>query len=98
MRTGQGLLLPSPPKGRELDGENDRGGVDKRGGCTILMQIKVENLGNMGRTMGWIHMAELVKSGKVHNLTNGVGCTLPYSRRGRRKTWGEEGGTVEFSR
>ena len=68
MRTGQGLLLPSPPKGRELDGENDRGGVDKRGGCTILMQIKVENLGNMGRTTGYIHKVPLVKSGRVQNM------------------------------
>ena len=81
MRTGRGLLLPSPPKGRELDGENDRGGVDKRGGCTILMQIKVENLGNMGRTTGWIHRLVLVKSGRKQNM--GVVTYRKVDERGR---------------
>ena len=40
----------------------------------------------------------LVKSIRVHNLTNGVGCTLLYSRRGKRKRGEEERGRSEFSR
>ena len=31
MRPGRGLLPQYPPKGGEGDGENDRGGVGKRG-------------------------------------------------------------------
>ena len=32
------------------------------------MQRKVVKLGNLGRTTGYIHRAELVKSGSVQNL------------------------------
>ena len=58
------------------------------------MQIKVVKLGNLGRTIGYIHRATLVKSGRVHNLggvshtrrlTNRVVYTLLYPRRVRRK-------------
>ena len=48
--------------------ENDKGGVGKRGGRIVLMQRKVGNLGNLGRTTRWIHRAALVKSGRVQNL------------------------------
>ena len=34
----------------------------------VLMQRKVGNLEKLGRTTGWIHMATLVKSGRVHNM------------------------------
>ena len=68
MKPGQGLLPPSHPKGVEGDGENDRGGVGIRGRRIFLMQRKVGNLGNLGRTTGYIHRAALVKRGRVHNL------------------------------
>ena len=92
MRPGQGLLPPSPPKGGYGDGENDRSGVGKRRRRIVLMQRKFGKLGNLGRMTGYIHGAELIKSGRVQNLgvsrrrglINRVGCTLTYSRRGRR--------------
>ena len=68
MRPGRGLLPPSPPKCGEGDGENDRRGVEKRGRHIVLMQRKVENMGNLGRMTGYIYRATLVKSGRVHNM------------------------------
>ena len=50
-------------------------GGGKRGRHIVLMQRNVGNLGNLGMITGWIHTAALVKSGRVHNLENRVGCT-----------------------
>ena len=61
-----GLLPLLPPKGGEVNGKNDKGGGSRR---IILMQRKVGNMGdNLGRTTGWIHRAELVKSGRLHTM------------------------------
>ena len=72
-------MLPSPPKEGDGDGENDKGrGGGERGRFIVLIQKKVVKLGNLGRTTGWIHSTVLVKSGRVHNLTKGLGshyCT-----------------------
>ena len=40
------------------------------------MKRKVGKLGNLGRTVGWIHKVALVERSRVHNLKKGVGCTL----------------------
>ena len=68
MRPGRGLLTPSLPKVGEGDGEDYIGGVGKRGRRIILMQRKVGNLSNLGRTTRYIHRAVLVKSVRVQNL------------------------------
>ena len=70
MRPGRGLLPPYRPKGVEVNGENDRGGWGRRrgGGGIFLLRRKVGNLGNLGRTAGYIHRAPLFKSGRVQNL------------------------------
>ena len=68
MRPGRGLLSLSPPKGREGDGENDRGGVRKRGGRILHLQRKVGKLGNLGRTIRYFHRSTLVKNRRVKNL------------------------------
>ena len=68
MRPGRWMLPPSPPKGGEGDGENDRGGVGKRRRCIVMIQREVVNLGNMGRTTGYIHRAPLVNISRVQNL------------------------------
>ena len=62
------------------------------------MQRKFGKMVNLGRTTGCIHRAVLVKSGRVHNLTNGGGFTLPYPLRGRRKRGRGDRGRVELLR
>ena len=90
---------PPPPKVREGDSEKNKGGEGgERGRRIVLIQRKVGKMGNLGRTTGWIHMAALVKIGCVHNSTNRMGCTIPYSQRGRRNRVGGERGRVELSR
>ena len=44
------------------------GWVGKMGRRIVLIQRKVEKLGNLGRTTEYIHRAALVKSGRVQNL------------------------------
>ena len=39
-----------------------------RGRSIVLMHRQVGNMGNLGRTAGWIHRAAFVKSGRVLNL------------------------------
>ena len=68
MMPGRGLLTIYPPKGGEGDGKHDRGRVGKRVRRIVLAQRKVGNMGNLGRKTGYIHRAELVKSGRVQNL------------------------------
>ena len=43
-------------------------GWGKRGSCIVLVHRKVGNMGNLGRTMGYIHRATLVKSTTVQNM------------------------------
>ena len=77
-RAGGAADVPSQRRRARRKKRKKRGG--ERGGRRIvLMQRKVGNMGNLGRTKGYIHREELVKSGRVHDLTNGVGYTLPYS-------------------
>ena len=64
--------LQSPRRRRQ----KRQSGGGKRERRIVLIQRKAGKLGNLGRTTGWIHRAELVKSGRVNNLTNRVGCTL----------------------
>ena len=73
-------------------------GWEEGGGRIVLIQRKVGNMGNLGRMTVWTHREKLVNRGRVHNLTKRVGCTLTYSRRGRRKGGGAERGRVKFSR
>ena len=49
MRPGRGLLSLSPPKGREGDGENVRGGVRKRGGAYPPFAEKGWKVGQPGK-------------------------------------------------
>ena len=70
-------LLPKAE--RETEKTTKRKGERER--RIVLMQRKVVNPGNLGRTTGWIHRVSLFKSGRVHNLMNRVGCTLPCLRR-----------------
>ena len=70
-----------------------------------MMQRKVRNMVNLGRTTVWIHRVLLVKSGRVQNLggitydkVNERGrlrITLP--KKGKEKKGGGRG-TFEFSR
>ena len=80
-RPGRGILPPSPSKGGYGNTENDKGGGRKRGRHIVLMQRKVGKLGELGKTTGWIHRSELVKSGRVNNL-GGVKCNK-FDERGR---------------
>ena len=66
------MMPPSSPKGGEGDEKNVKGGRGKRGRRIVLIQRKVGKLVNLGRKTGWIHRSDLVKSGRVHNLTDGV--------------------------
>ena len=68
MRPGQGLMPLYLRKYGKDDSENDRGGMGNWGRRIVLMQIKVGNLGNLGRMTRYIHKEPLVKSGRVQNL------------------------------
>ena len=61
-------MTPTPSKDGKGNSENDIGEVGKRGRRIALIQRKVRNLGNLGKTTGYIHRAPLVKSVRVYNL------------------------------
>ena len=89
---GRGCFrCPIPKAERATEKITKEGG--KRGRHIVLKQRNVGKIGNLGRMTGWVHRAALVKSGREYNLTNGVGCTLPYSQKRRRK--GGRGGERE---
>ena len=62
-----GLLPLLPPKGGEVNGKNDKGGVGKSGRRIVLIQRKVGNMRNLGWKTGLIHWLALVNSGRIKN-------------------------------